>query len=70
MTDPDPDPELLAALDLAVRLSGVARYRYLCLEHPDPAVREGYRGHVRRIAAGVPPIRVDYGTRPPGSCCG
>jgi hypothetical protein len=46
--------EFLAALDEAIRRSGVERYRYLTLEHPDPSVREGYRGLVRGLAAGPP----------------
>jgi hypothetical protein len=64
-----------AAIDEAIRRTGIGHYRYLCEEYPD--VREGYRGLVRRIAAGpdpaaYPPVAVDYGTAaaPAGGPCG
>jgi hypothetical protein len=42
---------LLQAVDKAVAETGVERYRYLCLEHPDPAMRESF---ARWILAGMP----------------
>jgi hypothetical protein len=48
MTD-RPD-NLEAALAEAIRRTGVGHYRYLCLGHPDPKVREEYRELVWRIA--------------------
>ncbi len=67
--------EFEAILSEAIRRTGVGRYRYLCLEHPDPAIRAGYRETVRGIIAGPSPpaIAVDYGApaASPGTpCCG
>lgn len=45
------DVEFSRVLEEAIRKTGVERYRYLCLEHPDESTREGYRDLVRRIAA-------------------
>lgn len=41
------------ALDKAIARTGVERYRFLCLEHPDPQVRADYQRLVTEIAAGT-----------------
>jgi hypothetical protein len=41
-------------LDLVIARTGVERYRYLCLEHPDPRVRQQYRDWVARECARDP----------------
>jgi hypothetical protein len=43
------------ALELVIARSGVKRYRYLCLEHPNPKVRAEYSGLVLRLASEPPP---------------
>ncbi|CEF48260.1 unnamed protein product [uncultured bacterium] len=45
------DVEFMPLLEEAIRRTGVERYRFLCLEHPDAAVRDGYRRLVAGIAA-------------------
>jgi hypothetical protein len=62
--------DLLKALDQAIAATGVERYRFLALEHPDPATRERYS---RWILAGRPsaPVQVDYAVseaKPCGGC--
>jgi hypothetical protein len=62
--------DLLKALDQAIAETGVERYRFLALEHPDPATRERYS---RWILAGRPsaPVQVDYAVseaKPCGGC--
>jgi hypothetical protein len=47
------DPAFLGALDQAIARTGVERYRFLCLEHSDPAVRADYQRLVTEIAAGT-----------------
>lgn len=37
----------------AIAITGVHRYRYLCLEHPDPEVRRQYQWLVIEIASGT-----------------
>jgi hypothetical protein len=49
MSDPTFEPYLAEA----IARTGVHRYRYLCLEHPDGAVRRGYQGLVIDIASGT-----------------
>jgi hypothetical protein len=39
------------ALELVIQRTGVDRYRYLCLEHPNAVVREEYSALVLRLAA-------------------
>lgn len=46
--------DLELAIDQAVAETGHERYRYLCLEHPDPAIRESYS---QWILAGRPAQR-------------
>ena len=41
-----PDPALIAAIDEAIAATGVQRYKYLCLDHPDPATRRAYSGWI------------------------
>ena len=43
------------ALELVIARSGVERYRFLCLEHPNPKVRAEYTGLVLRLASQPPP---------------
>jgi hypothetical protein len=62
--------ELLRAIDQAIAETGVERYRFLALEHPDPTTRERYS---RWILAGRPntPVQVDYAVseaKPCGGC--
>ena len=61
-------------LDETIRLTGVARYRYLALEQPDPAERDKWRRWVvARAAQGgeaAPAVTVDYGERTQGGCGG
>lgn len=45
------------ALELVIARSGVQRYRYLCLEHPNPKVRAEYTALVLRLASSPPPER-------------
>jgi hypothetical protein len=45
------------ALEKAIRMTGVSRYRYLCLEHPRVSVREQYRRLVCEIAGVAPPAQ-------------
>jgi hypothetical protein len=64
----------LQAVDEAIRITGVERYRFLCLDHPNEEVRADYRRLVQWIArSGVPvihaAIRVDY-TPASGPCGG
>jgi hypothetical protein len=47
------DPGFEAYLVEAIALTGVERYRYLCLEYPDEAVRRGYQRIVIDIATGT-----------------
>jgi hypothetical protein len=68
MTDP-----FLEALERAIAMTGVERYRFLCLEHDDPAVRADYQRLVTEIAAGThtgdrydPAATSPAGSRP---CC-
>jgi hypothetical protein len=49
----DIDPGFEAYLAEAIARTGVHRYRYLCLEHPDPVVRAQYQGLVIDIASGT-----------------
>ena len=60
-----------AILDEAIARTGVARYRFLCLDHPDPQVRAGYQRLVTEIAAGTyEGQRYDPIQQPQsGSCC-
>jgi hypothetical protein len=44
-------PDIIAAVEAAVAKTGVERYRYLCLEHPDPGIRESF---TQWILAGMP----------------
>jgi hypothetical protein len=48
---------LADALDLVISRTGVERYRYLCLEHPNPTVRAEYSALVLRLAEEPPPTR-------------
>jgi hypothetical protein len=62
------------AVDRAVELTGVERYRHLCSPAnrlPPPNSPADYLAHCRRIVAhgGHPPIAVDYGGGP-GPCSG
>ena len=66
------DPTFLPFLDRAIALTGVERYRYLCLEHPDPAVRAGYQRLVIDIASGIDPGPRPDPAAPPAEgrpCC-
>lgn len=68
MTDHD-------AVEAAVRITGVARYRYLCSPAntlPSPNAPADYLRYCREIAArgGPPLIAVDYGTGPTAPPCG
>jgi hypothetical protein len=66
------DPTFEPYLTEAIARTGVHRYRYLCLEHPDAAVRRGYQGLVIDIASGIPTgQRFDPDAIPAraGSCC-
>jgi hypothetical protein len=60
----------LDQLERAIALTGVDRYRFLCLEHADPRVRADYRRLVTAIASG----QHDPLSTPPASssrpCCG
>jgi hypothetical protein len=47
------DPTFLPFLTEAIARTGVHRYRYLCLEHPDQPTREGYQRIVIEIASGT-----------------
>ena len=47
------DPSFEAYLAEAITRSGVERYRYLSLEHPDPQVRRQYQGLIIDIASGT-----------------
>ena len=47
------DPAFLDALGRAIATTGVERYRFLSLEHPDPTVRADYQRLVTEIAAGT-----------------
>ena len=38
------------ALDIVVAQTGVLRYRYLCLEHPDQRIRDSYSRRVFELA--------------------
>jgi hypothetical protein len=63
------------AIDRAVELTGVERYRHLCgpaNRLPTPNGPAGYIGLMRRIVAhgGHPPVPVDYGTGPAPAPCG
>ncbi len=67
------DPGFEAYLVEAIARTGVHRYRYLCLEHPDEAVRRQYQGLVIDIASGTyVGQRFDPNSMPlPGQpCCG
>jgi hypothetical protein len=66
------DPSFEAHLVEAVARTGVHRYRYLCLDHPDPKVRREYQGLVMEIASGTyTGDRHDPDAAPPGNCdCG
>jgi len=65
---------LIDAIDRAVAETGVARYRYLALEHPDLAVRRRYADWIlagRPAQAVAPPsVRVDYDPATPSHPCG
>jgi hypothetical protein len=67
------------ALDVVIAAGRAPRWRYLCLEHPDPAERAKHTAHVLRLASGdspaAPPAPVDRsaGSSPATSwapCCG
>jgi hypothetical protein len=47
------DPSFEAYLAEAIARTGVERYRFLCLEHPDPTVRHQYQFLVIEIATGT-----------------
>jgi hypothetical protein len=47
------DPSFLPFLDEAIARTGHERYRYLCLEYPDPEIRRQYQGLVIDIALGI-----------------
>ncbi len=66
-------------LEKAIKATGVERYRYLCLEHPDPRVRESFRAQMYELAKKEPMsdiarINAAYlaeGFAPfKGGCCG
>jgi hypothetical protein len=42
------------ALDIVIEREGVERYRYLCLDHPNPSVRAEYSRLIMQLA-GQPP---------------
>jgi hypothetical protein len=69
----DVDPGFEAYLVEAIARTGVHRYRYLCLEHPDAAVRAQYQGLVIDIASGTytgQRIDPDAPQPPATPCCG
>ncbi len=45
---------LADALEIVITRTGHERYRYLCLDHPDPAVRAQYSAWVIAQASGEP----------------
>jgi hypothetical protein len=45
---------LVEALELVILRTGVERYHYLCLEHPNAAVRAEYSALVQRLAKEPP----------------
>jgi hypothetical protein len=62
--------DLERAIDQAIAETGVERYRFLALEHPDSRTRERYS---QWILAGRPttPVKVDYAVseaKPCGGC--
>jgi hypothetical protein len=57
--DHDHPMTLPQALDLVTARTGVARYRWLCLEHPRPQVRAEYTALVFRLAAEPESARPD-----------
>lgn len=57
----------------AIARTGVYRYRYLCLAHPDPTVRADYQRLIIEIASGsYVGDRLDPSAepRPTQPCCG
>ena len=46
--------ELSEAIEIVVERTGVERYRYLCLEHPNAGVRRDYSNLVLHMAAEPP----------------
>jgi hypothetical protein len=57
------NPAVVAAVDAAIAATGVARYRYLALEQPDPVQRRVWQDW---ILAGRPAQRVTPDPAGPG----
>jgi hypothetical protein len=58
------------ALEKAIRKTGVERYRYLTLEHPDEKVKRQYRALVLEIAADSDPATFPSITKQVGNAFG
>lgn len=66
------DPGFKDYLLEAIARTGVHRYRYLCLEHPDEKVRQQYQSLVIDVATGVHDGQRFDPLDPPADCrcCG